>query len=133
MSFSEKSAWVLLVAAVAVAGFYIRSLTGAGFDVGSLSLVIKAVAAFVVLVVVGQIVISVLRPSEADKSDERDLRIARRAEAVGSGLLSIVLLGIVALGAWQEQWMFVHLAYLALLAAEIAKASMQIVQYRVGN
>lgn len=138
MSFQEKSTLAVLVAFVAIFGWYFASvIQQAGFgDVSGFEyqgpLLVMA-ALFVVLVVVAHVLLAVADPSGADESDERDRLIDRTGEYLGGfalGTGSLVALGLAM--AEVKHFYIAHAILAALVLSEVVAGVSKLIMYRRG-
>lgn len=131
MSFSEKSAWVLILVTLLVGFYYIFGLAEAG-GFAQQGQVLPAIIIFIILSVITHIVIAILNPKASDTRDERDRDIERKGEVAGSFTLGGFMLFILAFAAINEQWCIANVAFIGLLASELVKAFWQVALYRFG-
>ncbi|GEA86650.1 hypothetical protein Q760_05920 [Cellulomonas cellasea DSM 20118] len=138
MSFEEKGAWLYLGAAVVTyVGYVVALLVRAGgappADAPWVSTMLGAIAASVVLSVVGQVVLGVARPSEAHQKDVRDEEINRRGEFVGGVTLGVAMVVPFALTLLEQPHVWVANAmYLAFTLAAVVGSAAKLVAYRRG-
>lgn len=140
MSFREKRAWVtiftLLVVFLPYYVFMVNAYHQPGPDIGLLArLAGIAIAAFVVLECVLLLVARKLSPEDAGiPVDERDQLFAYRASRIAYltliGLVVVVTFPMIHVHA--GNWGFGMLYLLAIIVAEILRASLLIRQYRRG-
>lgn len=134
-SFEEKSAWIQLVALVAVLGMYASAageMMAAGITTvrAFVPLLAGAITTLVVALVVGHIVAAC---TGAEDADERDRLIECRAESRSSWILASGAFGaLVGLAASIDDIWIAHLLVGALFASEIAKLAFQVLYYRRG-
>lgn len=102
MSFQEKSAWIMALALIVTTGMCSWSVYEASVAAGelvspNLSMISSYTLMLVVIVVVGQIVISIRSPKQASTpADEREIAIERRSGytsgwVIGIGVVSALL------------------------------------------
>lgn len=138
MSFQAKSTLVMLVALVTVYGWYAVTVfrlaaNSPVSDIAYQPLVLIVVVPLVVIATVGHILISVVRPSEADSNDERDRAIARRGTVVGGTVLGVAALGaLFASMAELDHFWIAHLLLGGLVLAELADGAWRLVLYGRG-
>ena len=134
MSFSEKSAWVMLAALLLVFGPYALELYRAGgLDTGYGEDIFGVMIAFVVLAGIGQIAVSVLSPKGGDAaSDERDRRIELHAENAAGYTLGAWAIFALFVALYREQQFIANIIFLGLATSEIVKNLWQVVLYRRG-
>jgi hypothetical protein len=148
MPFREKSAWIQLVSAVAVWGYYFWTVAlalAAGQSVHFVGLFVGCVIGLVVL----QIVLSIfaalfaLRDAEAP-SDEREKLIALKAARIAFVVLNIGIITLAVAGplfarpllpgvADAGMIVMVNGILLAMVIAEIVRGASQIVYFRLGG
>lgn len=139
MSFHEKSAWVMATVLLAGAGFYFRTVASMSAELGAIAppvlpVVIVYVVAIILLSIFGHILVAVSKPSEADDTmDERDRIISSRAGAFSGVLLGIGV--ITSLGHYLFYYdgnLLFHMAFGALMLAQLGEYAARIVMYRRG-
>ena len=129
MSFQEKSAWVLIIVTLIVAADFIFGLARNG-GIATAGGIFPSIIFFVILVTIIHIAIAVINPKETDTADERDYDIERKGEVIGSYTLAAFMLFILAAAALSEQWLIANVAFLGLMASELAKCLWQVLLYR---
>lgn len=134
MPFREKSAWISLLASLAIYGFYFVNLRGDADGVRLFGLLAGSMVLFTLVIIVLTVVAAVLAPKDANApADERDRLIALKAM---SGAYFAVATGAVAgMGAafyGASGFWIANLLFVSLVAAELLKSAMQIVLYRRG-
>lgn len=138
MSFREKSAWIALATYGLVFGGYFFALwrswdesTARGLTIG---LTIGAVVMLVIVAVALNTVLAIFSPKEANApADERETLIDLKAERIASYTLAVGVVGLI--GALLAGWNGILVAVLlqaSLVAAELVKATAQIVFFRRG-
>ena len=138
VSFQAKSTLIMLIALVAAYGWYGATLLRLAADspVGEIEyqpLVLIVVVPLVVIATIGHIVITAIKPSEADASDERDREIARRGSVIGGWIVSAAALGAMfASMAEIDHFWLAHLLLAGLVLAELADGVWRLVLYRRG-
>lgn len=138
MSFREKSTWVLLAVTLIVYGWYFATTLGSALTVGlpgALDNVrlFGAIVTLVVLTIIAHIVIAILSPKDADKSDERDKLIELRGDQRGSLVMAVALfstMGLAMTGA--NLFWIAHAALAGLVVSELVKAASKLIDYRRG-
>jgi len=139
MSFREKSAWVSLLAYLAIYSFYFTTL-GLAFGRGEadgvhfLGLLSKSVVLFVVVTVVLTIILAVSAPKDAQTpEDEREKLIKLRANSAGGYVLATgVVIAIGALYFDARSFLVINLLFFALVTFEVFKLAMQLALTRRG-
>ncbi|TBN56227.1 hypothetical protein EYE40_01790 [Glaciihabitans arcticus] len=136
VSFAEKNIWIYGVLAVVIPAVYAVIVLG---QVGSTPVeeieyvipLITAIAAAIVLAIIGNIIVAIASPKGAGINDERDRGISRTGELVGYYSLSagvLVALGLVMAEAphfWVAQTI-----YAAFILSAILSTIIKIVAYR---
>jgi len=138
MSFKEKSSWIVLVGMIALFCWYGWNyyLTG-GFGADTTSVIVIGIIVFIVLVIVGHIVVSILQAISTgkddidDSSDERDRSIELRAERAGGFILGFAVLATLAFTLIAEEYMIASMLFMAMVFSEIVKNAWQVVLYRL--
>ena len=139
MSFREKSAWISLLAYLAIYGFYFANvamaLSRGGADGAQfLGLLSKSVVLFVLVTVVLTIIAAVRAPKEAQApEDEREKLIKLKANSASSYVLATgVVIAIGALYFDVKSFLVINLLFFALVAFEVFKIAAQLVLTRRG-
>ena len=134
MSFREKSAWISLLAYLAIYGFYFANVASAlvngGADGGHfLGLLSKSVVLFVLVTVVLTIIIAIGAPKDAQTpEDERERLIKLKANSASGYLLATgVVLAIGALYFDARSFLVINLLFFALVLSEVFKIAAQLV------
>lgn len=138
MSFREKSTWALLVAMMAVYGWYFATTLSHVLDTGvpqeaDTARLFGAVVVMVVLTIAAHITMAIISPKEVDAADERDRLIELRGDQrsgyiMGVGLFST--LGLALAGA--SVFWIAHVALTGLVVSELVKAVTKLIDYRRG-
>lgn len=134
MSFKEKSAWIVLIAMLAIFGGYAWSLYEAGdFGAGTTGTMFGAIIGFVTIVVIAHIIVAIFsaKPGD-DQEDERDRRIEREAERIGGFVLGAFALTGLAFALFKGNYLIANILFLGLAASEIVKNAWQVALYRRG-
>ncbi|HEX4294159.1 MAG TPA: hypothetical protein VHZ29_08495 [Rhizomicrobium sp.] len=129
MAFREKSAWIALVASLAIYGSYL-----AGGGVSSFGALIGATVLFVLAMIVLTVAAAVMSPRDASQpADEREKLIALKSSQVCLVVITLGALGaIAALFGGIERAPVANFLFFSLVAGEIAKDAAQIVYFRRG-
>jgi predicted membrane protein len=138
MSFREKNLWIYAVLVAAVSGVYFAIVLGqlrntAVSDVAYQRPLLTAIGVVIVLTIAGTIVVAILSPKEADKTDERDKNIDRLGESVGymvAGFLMLVPLGL-AMTDSATFWI-ANTIYAGFVASTLVSTAVKVVAYRRG-
>ena len=136
MSYREKSTALILAGYLAVYSWYFVHIAAAArsgpiAEIDYQGLLILMVGVLVLGTVVGQILIAVLAPSEAEQVDERDRVIALRAERISGWTVTFGALAGLALAMVEADFFWIAHALLAgLVLAEVLKAIAMLVNYR---
>ena len=138
MSFEEKNTWVYaLVSVVAFAAYLVTILGRAqGIPVSEVPYVgamLWSIGAAIVASIVGRIVIAVVWPRDADRTDQRDKEIYRFGEYVGQWLVVIgaAVALLLAMAEVDHFWIANEL-YLAFVLAALLSSAAKLVAYRRG-
>jgi hypothetical protein len=137
MSFEEKGTWLYLVIAIALPIVYFATIVGQVTTVPVAEIayqdrLLAAIAATIVLAIVGMIAIAIVSPDQ-DKSDQRDKDIDRRGEYVGGTVLAVAMIvpfGL-AMGDIASFWI-ANTMYLAFVVAAICGTTVKLVLYHRG-
>jgi hypothetical protein len=138
MSFGEKSNWVyLFVTAVTFAIYVVIVLGRTGgvpiIEVAYVSTMLWAIGIAVGLNILGSIAIAIAKPSEADKTDERDKQIDRLGEHVGGIVLGVGMLGPLGLAMAEADYFWIANAIFAVFVlSSLVSSTVKIVGYRRG-
>lgn len=138
MSFQEKSTLAVLIAFLAIFGWYFTTLIEevSRGDVAELEYqgaLVVMVVLFVVLVVIAHVAIAVADPGGADVSDERDRLIDRTGEylggfALGTGSLVALVLAMLEV----PHFYIAHAILASLVLSEVVAGVSKLVMYRRG-
>ena len=138
MSFEEKGTWLYLVLAVALSTIYYATILGQlpstpVTEIDYQGPLLAAIAASIVLAIVGNIGIAIASPREAGRSDQRDKEINRLGEYVGGTVLATGMLVpfVLALAEYPHFWI-ANAMYLAFVVGAICGAAVKLVAYRRG-
>lgn len=134
MSFKEKSAWIVLIAMLAIFGRYAWSLYEAGdFGAGTTGAMFGTIIGFVILVVIAHIVVAIFsaRPGD-DHEDERDRLIELKADSLSGYALGAAALTALAFALFEGDYLIANILFLGLAASEIIKNAWQVMLYRKG-
>jgi uncharacterized membrane protein YidH (DUF202 family) len=134
MSFREKSAWISLLAYLAIYGFYFANvasalLSGESDGAHSLGLLSESVVLFVLVTVVLTIVLAISAPKDAQTpEDEREKLIKLKANsAAGYVLATGVVIAIGALYFDAKSFLVINLLFFVLVMFEVFKIAAQLV------
>jgi hypothetical protein len=130
MSFKEKSIWVMLLAMLVTVIVYGLDRVGSGLDQGSVAGIVAAVIGFIVLAAIGHGLVAATSGKDGDRIDERDLEVDRKTDMIGDAALSAVVIGILAYGMVQGDWLLAHIAFFGLFGAAILKMASMVFLYR---
>ncbi len=137
LSFREQSAWISLLAYVALYGYYFVMLfsaiaTGRGATFSYGPLLVRVMFLLVVIEVLLQVAISLRSPKEATApADERERAIALKATGVAFHVVMIgaaTICAAIALGA--PAIYTTNGLFLAIVLAEVARNTSQVVYFR---
>ena len=138
MSFEEKGNWVYLVVSVVTYVAYLSVILGRAqdvplTDVPYVSTMLWTIGIAVALSILGNIVVAISKPSEADKSDVRDKDINRFGEYVGGVVLAVGMLAPFVLAlAESESFSIANAMYLAFVLSAFTSSVVKVVAYRRG-
>ncbi|MCQ8183865.1 hypothetical protein [Parvularcula maris] len=133
MSFKEKSIWVMLLAMLITVATYGLDRVDSGLAQGSVTGIAAAVIGFVVLAAIGHGVVAATSRGDGDRTDERDREVDRKTDMIGDGALSAVVIGILAYGMIQGDWLLAHIAFFGLFGAAMLKMVSMVVLYRMAS
>lgn len=140
MTFQEKTRWAALAANVLVWVWYFASVfsawrSGALTGTNSLSGVLFAIIASVVVQVIITIAIAAHRPGDADPPlDERDRQIAQKGSAAAYPLLSFGLVLVIGAAYFAVDYLVaINLLLLVFIATECIRYLIEIAAYRQGR
>lgn len=138
MSVEEKSAWIVSSAMVIVYGWYFTVVFGQVDsvdlrDIAYKTLMVVTVVALIVMIGGAHVVAALVNPKEADRIDERDREINRRAEYVGgyvlgTGAFAALILAMVEV----DHFWIANAILVALVLSEVVAGVTRIVLYRRG-
>lgn len=140
MSFREKTAWAMGLILTGAGYFYFDKVARISAAIGETAppMIGLVIGYVVVIVIASVIVMSVLAGTSAKEADapadERERRIQDRAGNWSGYVLAVPLLGAL----WHysvtmDGNLLFHLAFLSLMASQIAEYVFQIVLYRRGG
>jgi hypothetical protein len=132
MSFKEKSIWVMLLAMLVTVAVYGLDRWEGGLDQGSVKGIAASVIGFVTLAAIGHAIVAATAGRDGDRTDERDLMVERKTDMIGDSALSAVVIGILAYGMIQGDWLLAHIAFFGLFGAAILKMASMVFLYRTG-
>jgi hypothetical protein len=138
MSFGEKTNWVYLAVTTFTYAVYAAVVLGRAdavplAEVTYVSTMLWAVGIAIGLNVLGSVAVAVAKPSEADKTDERDRQISRLGDYVGGIVLAIAML--VPLGiamAEADHFWIANAIFAGLVLSSLVSSTVKIVGYRRG-
>jgi hypothetical protein len=138
MSFEEKGIWAYTVIAVALAAIYFAIVLGrlpqtAPADIDFQVPMLVTIGVAIGLSIAAHIVVAILAPEDAGKSDQRDKDINRFGEYVGGLVLGVaaVVPFILALVEADHFWI-ANTIYLAFVLSTTIGSIVKIVAYRRG-
>jgi hypothetical protein len=138
MPFREKSAWITLISLLLCSGLYFGAIaTGRieRFSISAFHYALVSIVALVVLQVVLHILAAFISPRDARAPlDERERMFEIRARSIGYYVLMIWMFGLIVAVHFSavRKLDVVFIAMLGMVAAEIAVALTQIIQFRRG-
>jgi hypothetical protein len=138
MSFEEKNTWVYALVSVGAFAAYLVTILGRaqGIPVSQVPYVgpmLWSIGAAIVASIVGRIVIAVVWPRDADRTDQRDKEIYRFGEYVGRWFVVIgaVAALVLAMAEVDHFWIANEL-YLAFVLSALLSSAAKLVAYRRG-
>jgi hypothetical protein len=138
MSFEEKSAWILGVAAVASYSVYLAIILGLAeamplAEVPYVAPLLWTVGASIAASIALHAVIGIFSPREAGKKDQRDREIYRFGEYIGQSFVVIggVAALLMAMAEWGHFWI-ANVIYLGFVLSAVLGSVAKIVAYRWG-
>jgi len=138
MSFEEKGNWVYLLVSVVTYVAYLSVILGRAqnvplTDVPYVSTMLWTIGIAIALSILGNIVVAISKPSEADKSDVRDKDINRFGEYVGGVVLAVGMLAPFGLALAESDYFWIANAmYLAFVLSAFTSSVVKVVAYRRG-
>jgi hypothetical protein len=138
MSFEEKSTWAVLFTFLLVYGWYFTQVSAAlaTQDAASVEYQVTmgvTVASLIGISIVTHIILAILSPDDADKTDERDREISVRGEYIGGFVVSTTALVAIGLAMLEMPHFWIANALLlGLVAAELVTDCIKIYYYRRG-
>ena len=138
MSFEEKGNWVYLVVSVVTYVAYLSVILGRAqdvplTDVRYVSTMLWTIGIGIALSILGNIVVAISKPSEADKSDVRDKDINRFGEYVGGVVLAVGMLAPFVLALAESDYFWIANAmFLAFVLSAFTSSVVKVVAYRRG-
>ena len=138
MSFDEKNAWAFGAIALVTYGVYATWLLRQAQEVPLVEVdyvwpMVGSIVAAIILGIIAAIVISVLRPSEAGISDERDRAINRRGEQTGQSFVVIGGTSVILLAMIEAPYFWIANAmYLAFVLSALLSTATKVAGYRWG-
>src|SRR5919106_5525800 len=136
MSFGEKGNWLYVIVTAVTFAVYAVIVLGRAGD-GSLahvtyvSTMLWAIGIGVGLNILGSIAVAISKPSEADKTDERDRSIDRLGEYVGGIVLGIGMIGPLALAlADAASFWIPNAIFTVFVLSALVSSTVKIVGYR---
>ena len=139
MSFHEKSAWVMALALLFGGVFYFAVVASTSSGLGQLAapglpLIVVLTIALTILSIVGQVIIAVVAPRDANtKPDEREWKIFHRAGYLAwyaSVVGTILSLGLYLLT--QDGNLLFYCVFASLVISQLLEYGVQIALYRTG-
>lgn len=149
MSQEERTTWVSVVVTLLVAVWYGWTVSGM-FDPAPVEEIayrrplLVAVGAMIVLNIVGAIVLAVGTAikaevtgdgsaEEIDRTDERDAHIGARGDRVAFHVVSVLMVGVLAMAMLEMPYFWIaNGAFAALVASGLVGAAVKLVAYRRG-
>ncbi len=136
MTSEEKRAWIYAVIAAVVPVVYFASVLGQlgdtdAADIAYVRPLLTAIIGAIILNIVGNIVLAILSPKDADRTDERDRQINRFGEYIGYYVVSVVAVISMGLAMLEADYFWIaNSLYLAFTLAALVSSVVKIVSYR---
>lgn len=149
MSFEEKVTWVSAAVTLLAAGWYLWVLSGSlgavpVTEIGYQRPMLVAVGAMIVLTIAGTIAMSIGAAigaevtghgssDDVDRSDERDVRIGARGDRVAFYVLSVFMIGVLALAMLEAAHFWIaNGTFAAFVVAGLVGDGVKLTAYRRG-
>jgi len=138
MTFEEKGKWVYLITSIVGFVTYVSIVLSRAQDtiiteVPYVSTLLWVIGIGLVVTIIGQIVIAIAKPNEADKKDERDKDINRYGDFIGGIVLGIAMIAPLGLTlAEVDHFWIANAMYAAFVLSAIISTTVKIVAYRRG-
>lgn len=138
MSYEEKGTWAYLVTSLAVWLGYVvvlarRADGGPLAEQPYVAPLLWAVGLSVAATVVGRVLMEVVRPSESHQVDVRDREVARLGDYVGGLVLSVLVVGVLALALVEaDHFWIANAVYAAFVVQAVVSSAVKLVAYRRG-
>jgi hypothetical protein len=138
VSFGEKTSWVYAVVTAATFAVYAAIVLGRAdsvpvAEVTYVSTMLWAIGIGIVANILGAIAIAVSKPSEADKTDERDRQINRLGDYVGGVVLGVWMLVPLGLAiAESDHFWIANSIFAGLVLMSLVSSAIKIVGYHRG-
>lgn len=138
MSFEEKNTWVYALVSVGAFAAYLVTILGRAqgvpvSEVPYIGAMLWSIGAAIVASIVGRIVIAVVWPRDADRTDQRDKEIGRFGEYVGQWFVAIGAVAALVLAmAEVDHFWIANALYLAFVLSALLSSAAKLVAYRRG-
>ena len=138
MTYQEKGVWVYIVVVLATYGVYLGIVFSqlASTPVTSIDYVaplLWTIGASIVCAIVLRIVVEIVRPSESQRSDDRDREIDGTGERLGRWALIVGALGALILTiTGSEHFWIANALYLGFVASAVLASLIKVRLYRRG-
>jgi hypothetical protein len=138
MTYEEKSTWIYFFVLVGTLGGYLIWLISQIFNTPTSEIaytipMLLAIGTAVVATILGNILIAIAAPKEAEKRDERDKDIGRHGEYRGQFLVNIAGLVVIVMCMFKlDQFWIAHTMYFAFVGSSIISSVVKILSYRQG-
>jgi hypothetical protein len=138
MTYEEKNTWIYVLVLAVTFGVYLiwlisQILSSSASEIAYSIPMMLAIGAAVVATVLGNILIAIAAPKEADKRDERDKEIGRHGEYSGQFLVNIAGLVVIVMCMFKlNQFWIAHSMYFAFVGSSIISSVVKILSYRQG-
>jgi hypothetical protein len=138
MSFEEKNTWVYALVSVGAFAAYLVTILGRAqgvpvSQVPYIGAMLWSIGAAIVASIVGRIMIAVVWPRDADRTDQRDKEIGRFGEYVGQWFVAIGAVAALVLAmAEVDHFWIANALYLAFVLSALLSSAAKLVAYRRG-
>jgi hypothetical protein len=138
MSFEEKNTWVYALVSVGAFAAYLVTILGRAqgvpvSEVPYVGAMLWSIGAAIVASIVGRIVIAVVWPRDADRTDQRDKEIYRFGEYVGQWFVAIGAVAALVLAMVEvDHFWIANELYLAFVLSALLSSAAKLVAYRRG-
>ncbi len=138
MTYEEKWTWMYGLISIVAFGWYLVWLLGQAFGIAPTQItyvvpMIAAIGSAVLASIVGNILIALAAPKEADKRDQRDQEIQRHGDYSGQFMVNLGGLAVLIMCMLQlNHFWIAHTMYFAFVGSAIVSSVVKIISYRQG-